>query len=280
MNSDRCPVAAIANALQHGPGWCVGRWLDDQFESDELAVADVQKFSRKLGVAVAQDENGELVGLVRNEGLILNGPTARGYRTPVELPLHNDRADVVVLHCVRQAARGGELGILEFAPLLAALKSSAPALLEKLMQPFPFDLRRPPCSQDRGWAALPVITDLPEFQGIWYCNLFIRNAARFGGDSALTEEQNTTLNEFENFIQNMGLVRRFILRPGETLVMNSHKTLHSRNSFVDNPHLGAARFLVRVWLAPLWSKRLPSYYEPLFHAIEPGQPRGGFGSPP
>lgn len=270
-------VARITTALRDGPGWCVGDWLADHSERDDAAIAQVLEFSKQLGLVVPQDENGSVIGLVRDEGALLNQPTSRGYRTSDELPLHNDRADVVVLHCVRQANRGGELGILELPPLLSALKSNAAPLLAKLTQPFPFDLRRARTPHDKGWCAVPIITDTPKFQGIWYCNLFIKNAERFGSDATLTCEQSATLDEFETFIRDMRLVRTIKLRPGETLVMNSHRSLHSRRSFVDDSKLSNGRFMVRTWLTPPWASSLPKYYEPLFSVIEPSQPRGGFG---
>jgi Taurine catabolism dioxygenase TauD, TfdA family len=272
------PVAMITTALRDGPGWCVGKWLDDQFESDNAAIASVLAFSEQLGVVVPQDEIGSLTGLVRDEGNLLNEPTSRGYRTPDELPLHNDRADLVVLHCVRQASHGGELGILELAPLISALKSNKPALLEKLKEPFPFDLRRVFSPHEKGWCPVPIITDRPEFQGVWYCNLFIKNAERFGRGAKLTCEQCTTLDEFEKFIRDMRLVRTIRLKPGETLVMNSHHSLHSRRSFVDDRKLSKGRLMVRIWLTPPWASDLPTYYEPLFGCIQLSQPRGGFGS--
>ena len=69
------------------------------------------------------------------------------------------------------------------------------------------------------------------------------------------------------------------LQPGDLQLLNNHVIYHGRTEYEDADGPDRDRLLLRLWIAPPNSRALPSGFETLWGATEPGAPRGGIAQP-
>ena len=190
----------------------------------------------------------------------------RGYRSGGELRAHSDPPTLVVLHCLRPARSGGESSIVCVAAIVARMEERAPGLSQELFAPLP-SWRVPGQYGIPGEGPdtpQPVLTTL---LGRLSCVLYrphIHAAAAVTGRE-LTSRQLEALELFEVCSMADDLTLRFMLEPGQTLVVHNRTVLHARTDYLDWPELDRRRHLLRLWVdAP---KALP---------VDPGHELGDF----
>ena len=108
-------LASVVERLVHGHGFVLLRGLPVQ----ELAEAELERLfwgiGQHLGIPIPQNDAGDVLVHVRDEGLDFDDPTVRAYQTNDRLGYHSDSSDVVGLLCVRPAMEGGVSTIVSAA---------------------------------------------------------------------------------------------------------------------------------------------------------------------
>jgi hypothetical protein len=268
-------VTSIESALCDGPGWRVLDGSEWPALGATASERDLVEFAFALGVPLSQNGIGEMCCRVEDRGVLQERATARGYLTGEALPLHNDRSDVLILHCVREASgQGGDTTLVRIDEIHSILQASAPLSCEVLRRPLPYDLRGSHREGERQWIEIPVFSGEGGSLRGWYCRRFIESCERFDDCPRLSAVQREALDTLDGLIEEKNLIERVHLKAGQTLVLNNHRVLHGRTSIQENTP-EAKRLMYRLWVSPPWSPELSSEYLPLFGRLSPGAYRGG-----
>uniref|UniRef100_A0A7S1TN70 TauD/TfdA-like domain-containing protein n=1 Tax=Phaeomonas parva TaxID=124430 RepID=A0A7S1TN70_9STRA len=132
-------IAALRRELMHGLGFFVlrglpvGEWSTAQ---QELAYWGL---GLHLGLPGAQNNEGDLLGHVRDIGG--DASTERQYKTRAEVLFHCDAADAVGLLMVQAAKDGGTSRLVSSASVFNRLLRDAPDVAPRLFRPLPMDTR-------------------------------------------------------------------------------------------------------------------------------------------
>ena len=148
----------------------------------------------------------------------------------------------IVMHCVRDAAEGGENLLLDHEIAYIQLRDQNPELIRSLMQENAMTI--PPNVEDgetlRAEQSGPVFSVDPLSQ-----RLHMRFSARTRNiiwhDDAITREAVACLNAL--LTPDNPYVFKYRLKPGEGIICNN--VLHCRSGFSDDPASGRTRLLFR-----------------------------------
>ena len=196
-----------------------------------------------LGVPVAQ--NGAR-GFLRE---IQDNSASGGTRVDSASALrwHNDRADLVGLLCVRDAAVGGTSKIVSVPAIHDEMLAREPESLEILYRNFyrfsPSDEIRP----TEGCYALPVFSQHQGHFSSHYSRTYIDQAVGVAGVPSLSPAQIRALDLLSELADELCV--EMALAPGDMQWLNNHVIYHGRTPFKDRHGQGAGRLLYRQWLS-------------------------------
>lgn len=262
----------VETRLEGGLGFCVLRGVPPVGD-DGVNARLVLALSLLFGRPVAQTLAGDIVARVENRCGDRLDPSVRGHSTAAELAFHSDRADRVVLYCVRPGAVGGDSSVVSALHLRDELKARFPHLLKRLEQPIPQDRRGEQGPDERPYCEIPVFATV---QGAFVCRYlrrFIEDALRHPGAPALLPETVDALDHLDALMAEPGAAALHRLEAGDIQILNNAVVLHARSAFKDDP--SAPRLLLRTWLSPRTARPLPDTFAPLYGAIRAGEYRGG-----
>jgi len=213
-----------------------------------------------LGAAVSQSPRGDLIGYVRDEGLSMDDPNARGYKTAGELQFHCDQlpTDILGLFCVNGARRGGESHIVSALAIHNVIRDERPDLLPHLYEPIHVDWRGDEPAGQPPWYRVPMFSVAEEKITSRFTNrFFVSSTTRHGKDLAPTPEQWAAL-EFAHAVAERPEMRlTMMFEPGDMQFINNHTTLHGRSTFEDWDEPDRKRLLLRLWIAVDDARRRP-----------------------
>lgn len=278
---DRPPLrqlcGRITACLRDGPGLFLLRGLPVADRAEPDLARMLWGLGSLLGVPVPQTVSGELIRRVEDRGADLALHSVRGHETSAALPLHADRCDVVALLCVRPAREGGDSTVVSTARAHEILRRRRPDLLRVLYEPFPNDQRGEEPPGSRPWLPLPVFSLVDGALVTRYVRRFIEACERFPDAPRLTSRQVMALDALDDALSDADATLQMRLQAGDLQFLNSHTTLHGRDAFADQGG-PPRRLMLRLWLAPPWSYRLPPAFAPLYGSVEPGAVRGGIAA--
>jgi len=160
-----------------------------------------------------------------------------GYYNPAELQIR-----AFVIHCVRDAARGGDNGLLDPEMVYLQLRDARPRYVEALMQADAVTI--PPNSEGgtelRGARTGPVFSIDPD-SGTLHMRYTARTRSIRWKDDRDTRAAAAMLAELVG--DDSPFVFRHRLAPGQGVICNN--VLHSRGAFRDDPEAGRSRLLYR-----------------------------------
>jgi hypothetical protein len=238
-------LARVAEQLENGPGMFLLRGFPvDRWDAADAARA-LWGIGTYLGRAIPQNARGDLVGHVRDEGLELSDPHARGYQTRAAQSLHVDRCDVVGLLCMNKAKSGGISRVVSSMRIHNEMLARCPWYLGALYQRFAIDLRGEEQPGEPPVYYRPVFS---YYAGKLSCGAnatYIRaGQARVGRPLGPVESE--ALDTFyaiaEEHVLSMDLER------GDFQLLNSYVTLHDRTGYEDHPEPEKKRHMMRLWL--------------------------------
>ena len=284
-------LADVSDALEDGVGLCRIRGLPvARYDAEDLRRLWMG-IARHLGHPLYQDAHGLLMRDICDEGAdvgarfgaIRSGAgsflssRARALST-APLRFHTDRADVVGLLCVDQAAHGGESRIASTVAIHDLMLERRPDLLELLYQP----IYRSRLGEEQGgqWSvyALPVFGVRDGKFTSHYSRTFVEAAQLLPGVPRMSPGQWEALDLLAELAEE--LCFRMMFEPGDIQLLNNHVVYHARDAFEDDPGSGRQRRLMRLWLAMPGSRPLPEDHAVLWRDVNAGALRGGIGLAP
>ncbi len=264
----------VERILEGGIGFCLLRSLPicgDVVVDERVALL----FGLLFGRPVSQTKNGNLIARVEDLGHKLENPTVRGHQTSAELAFHCDRADRVLLVCVRTAQVGGRSRVVSARAAADALRAEAPDLAARLYRPLPQDRRGEQAPGESPFSALPIFSDTDGVFVGRYVRRFIEDSQRHPHAPRLTFEDIAAMDALDTVIQREGMALEMPLVPGDAEIINNNVVFHGRTAFVDPPNPDQHRLLLRLWLSHMSARPLPSSFGDLFGAVDAGTYRGG-----
>ena len=215
-----------------------------------LGEADVMRMyyglGQHLGIPVPQNDAGETLVHVRDEGLDMGNPVVRAYQTSARLDYHSDSADVVGLLCIRPAKEGGVSTVVSAAAVFNEAARRRPDLVPVLMEPWWWDRRKPDLATS--FFQCRIFGVEADTVTSYYGRSYIESATRGPNVPELTDQQMAALDLVDSIANEPEFVLPMDFRPGDIQFLNNYKVWHARTAYVDHPEPERRRDLYRLWL--------------------------------
>ena len=187
------------------------------------------------------------------------------------LRFHTDRADVVALLCVRQAAAGGTSRLVSSVAVHNEIQRRRPDLLKLLYGPY----YRSRLGEESGGAQsvypLPVFGLRDGKLTSHYSRTYVEAAQRLPQVPKMTTTQWEALDLLAEVAEQFCLEVR--MEPGDLQFLNNHIVYHARAAYEDDQT--SQRLLYRIWLSVANHRALPENHKILWGNVEAGELRGG-----
>jgi hypothetical protein len=276
------PMAAAVTRLQEALATGPGVQVLSGFPVEGLSDGELRLLwwglSLHIGTPVAQSHRGDVIGDVRDIGTGISGRTGRGYTSNAELNFHADAADVTGLFTLRTGRSGGVNRIASSAAVHDELLRRRPDLLEVLYRPFAWSWQGNEPPGAGRWYELPVFGRAGDDVACAFVRTNIVLAEANAGAPPLRPEQREAVELLAAVAAEPGMWVERSFGPGTMWFVDNHRVLHMRTAFEDWPEPARRRHLLRVWLCPPNSRRLPDSFAPFFGDVQPGAVRGGYPS--
>ena len=234
-------LTRLANELEDGRGFFLLRGLPLDDYSEDQAHTIYYGIGLHLGIPVAQNPRGDILGGVENIG-DPNDKQTRVYETNLYLPYHTDPSDVVGLLCLRKAKRGGLSSLVSVAAIYNQLLSQHPEYLGLYYKTYHYA---------HLGEALPTPSPLFSYhQGKLSCR-YLRQYIELGHEmmnQPLCTVEREALDLFDQIMLQQEMRLDMMLEPGDMQFANNYLVLHSRTSFDDHTAPDQRRKLLRLWL--------------------------------
>ncbi len=240
-------LTSVVEQLVHGRGFVLLRGLPVA----ELDEAELERLfwgiGQHLGIPIPQNDAGDVLVHVRDEGLDFDDPTVRAYQTNDRLGYHSDSSDVVGLLCVRPAMEGGVSTIVSAAAVHNAAIAARPDLADVLGGSWWWDRRKP--DLDTSFFQRRIFGVEPDGRfASYYGRSHIESAVRGPQVPALTDGQIEALDLLDSFANDPAFVLNMHFRPGDAQFLNNHLIWHARTPYLDFLEPQRKRDLYRLWL--------------------------------
>lgn len=253
-------LARILDDVVNGRGFALVRGVPvAELTRDEIGLL-YWGIGQHLGIPIRQNDAGELIVSVIDDGKDFSDPTVRGYQTNDTLEFHSDSSDLVALLCLRPALRGGASMIVSGVAIHDEIVRRRPDLAEVLHRSFWFDRRK--ADQTSSFFECPVFGWADGGRiAVYYGRAHIESAQRGAGVPPLRADQLEALDLFDALASDPRFALAMDFRPGDIQVLNNHLILHSRTAYEDGPDPAQRRELLRLWLTVREPLPLPPEFQ-------------------
>ena len=242
-------LSDILGELEHGRGAKLIRGLPVERLGEEDATTIYWGIGTYLGEAVAQNMMGELLGHVKAVGANWDQNfNLRGYQTPVHLPFHCDKSDVVGLLCMQTAKSGGTSSFASTITIHNEILRTRPDLLPELYKPFCIDHRGEEFEGEDPYYVAQVFNI---HKGRFFSRFgqkYVESAQRFPQVPRLTDAQTEAMNLFSKLALSDDIRLDMEFERGDMQFLNNHYTVHSRTDYEDYEEEERRRHLIRMLL--------------------------------
>ena len=239
----------ILNELENGRGFKLIRGLPVEKLSEEDATIIYWGIGTYFGNTVAQNMMGDLLGHVKAVGSNWDQNfNLRGYQTPVHLPYHCDKSDVVGLLCLQIAKAGGTSSIASSISIHNEILKKRPDLLSELYKPFFVDHRGEEFDGEDPYYIAQVFTI---HKGRFFARFgqkYVESAQRFPDVPRLTDAQIEAMNMFSALALSKEIRLDMDFKRGDMQFLNNHFIVHSRTEYQDYDEEERRRHLIRMLL--------------------------------
>lgn len=243
-------IAGWAHEIDNGRGFVLIRGLDAKRYDEDALLALYWGIGVHLGLPVAQNADGHLLGHVRDQGRDYQAKNVRGYTTSAQLKAHCDAADVVGLLCRHPAKSGGESLIASSLAVYNHIAQEHPEYLPYLMEGFHFDLRGEGATDNPDETTFHKVPVFSWFEGRMSCR-FNEKTIIDGMRKAGQPLEGKAL-EAVKAVGELAMSKPFrydmVFQQGDIQFLSNHTVLHARNAFEDWPEEERRRDLWRLWL--------------------------------
>jgi hypothetical protein len=198
-----------------------------------------------LGVPGAQNEDGDLLGHVKDVSATARHADERLYRTAKSIRFHCDAADVVGLLCLGTSRAGGASRLVSSVTVFDHLVATQPDLASRMFEPMLLDARRPPDAKTQYTPVQPSCFDGARLRTFMHLDYYT-SVERHAG-VVLDERARAMLDAWEEYAERTGVHFDMQLQPGDLQLVSNHTVVHARTAYDDDP--ASPRHLLRLWLS-------------------------------
>ena len=236
----------IYGQLKDGLGIALLRGLpmDDIDLIDAAAI--YWGIGRHMGDAMSNNPEGDMLGLIRDEGLDYNDPNHRGYQTNVTMDYHCDQTDIVGLLCIKTAKSGGLSKVVSSIAVYNELLKQRPDLVEVMAKPYCWTKHAEMNSNEKPYYESPVFNVLDEKLCIAFGPKHMEKGHDLSAAPDMTAAQLEGIRLTEQICEDQHFA--MTLERGDIQFANNAVALHTREGFEDWPELERRRQLWRLWL--------------------------------
>jgi hypothetical protein len=201
-----------------------------------------------LGVPAAQNTAGDRIDHVRDSE---NNPLGRRQYGTQELVLHTDNVvgETLALMSIQKSKSGGYSQLASALAIHNEMALKAPKLLDALYTGFPYHRK------GKQHAGDPIVTPFPvpvfsKINGlvsVRYIRDYMEKAAE-AMQVELPADLRAALDMFDEISNREDMSVKFMLEPGEIMLINNLTSLHARTEFEDYDEPEKKRHLVRLWI--------------------------------
>ena len=239
----------ILDEIENGRGFKLIRGLPVEKLSEEDATIIYWGIGTYFGDSVAQNMMGDLLGHVKAVGSNWDDNFhLRGYQTPVHLPYHCDKSDVVGLLCLQIAKTGSTSSIASSISIHNEIFKKRPDLLSELYKPFFIDHRGEEFEGEDPYYIAQVFTI---HKGQFFARFgqkYVESAQRFPDVPPLTDTQIEAMNMFSSLALSKEIRLDMDFQRGDMQFLNNHVIVHSRTEYQDYDEEERRRHLIRMLL--------------------------------
>lgn len=234
-------ITNLVEELENGRGFLFIRGLPIARYSDEEASIIYYGLGLHMGIPVAQNPKGEMLGHVRAVG-DPNNKNTRVYQTNNLLPYHTDLSDVVGLLSLRKAKSGGLSSLVSVITAYNEILEKHPELLGLFYRRYFFahlGEEVPTLS--------PIFSYYQDKLSCRYLREYIELGQEKGG-MQLSKVEVEAFDLLDSILHDDNIRFDMMLEPGDMQFANNYFVLHSRTDFEDYEEPERKRHLLRLWL--------------------------------
>jgi hypothetical protein len=193
----------------------------------------------------AQNEEGDLLGHVKDLSATARHADERLYRTNKSIRFHCDAADVVGLLCLSTSRHGGASRLVSSVAVFDHLLATEPDLAARMFEPMLLDARRPPGASTQYTPVQPSCFDGTRLRTFMHLDYYT-SVERHPGVK-LDDRASAMLAAWEEYAERPDVHLDMQLAPGDLQLVSNHDVVHARTAYQDDPD--HPRHLLRLWLS-------------------------------
>ncbi|MGH7032598.1 MAG: TauD/TfdA family dioxygenase [Stellaceae bacterium] len=233
---------------------------------------------KHLGAARSQSRVGDLLGDVKNFGVVTESAGGRGYQSNQRLNFHTDSCDVTGLFVLHTAKSGGLSKLASSVAVRNEIARRRPDLLEVLYQPFFWSWNKQEPPGEKPYYPQPIFSECEGSFSCRYIDGQIKNAQAFPDVPRFTPAQIEARALIDTLANSEEFNFSMMFEPGDLQLVNNHTCFHARTAFEDWPDPERCRHLLRMWLSVPNSRPLSPLMGTIYQDQRRGVVRGGFPS--
>ena len=270
--------AMARDRLENGSGLQLFRGFPNERHSkDELRLI-YWGMGKHLGTARSQSRVGDLLGDVKNFGVITESAGGRGYQSNQRLNFHTDSCDVTGLFVLHTAKSGGLSKLASSVAVRNEIARRRPDLLEILYQPFFWSWNKQEPLGGKPYYPQPIFSECEGSFSCRYIDGQIKNAQAFPDVPRFTSAQTEARALIDTLANSEEFNFSMMFEPGDLQLVNNHTCFHARTAFEDWSEAERCRHLLRMWLSVPNSRPLSPLMGTIYQDQRRGAVRGGFPS--
>ena len=227
--------------LENGRGFLLIRGLPIERYTDEEASIIYYGLGLHMGMPVAQNPKGEMLGHVKAVG-DANNKNTRVYQTNNLLPYHTDLSDVVGLLSLRKAKTGGLSSLVSAISAYNEIIEKHPELLGLFYRKYFFA---------HLGEEVPTLSPIFSYHKDKLSCRYLRGYIELGQEQSGMELSKVEVEAFDlldSILRDENIRIDMMMEPGDIQFANNYSVLHSRTDFEDYEDPERKRHLLRLWL--------------------------------
>jgi len=201
-------------------------------------------FGLHLGIPGAQNEDGDLLGHVRDLNAPVDDTDTRLYKTNANIEYHCDAADVVGLLCLNKAKSGGKSRIVSSVSVYNEVLKRRPDLIEVLYKPMLVDTFGE--GRVNYFPVIPCRYHNGQLKTFYHIDYF-RSTRRYDEVQPFTQQEEELLTLYQEIASDPAFYLDMDLQPGDIQLLSNHTNLHARTDYIDYEDADKKRHLLRLW---------------------------------
>lgn len=245
-------VREMRQVMDHGPGLVLLRGLPVDRWREEATREMYVKLSSLIDSPRYQNAAGDLTHVIRDEGGGFGRSQSNDeitYHTDVGFPTKADPAGpprYLGLLCLHKAKEGGASLVVSGHSVHNRIMQDNPGALRQLYRGYPFGSRSGSFADGRRVEESPVFQWVEAGLRVRYNRHWIDVGQKATGQP-LSGAAGAALDVLDEVLAAPGMAVRFVMEPGDLLMINNRVVLHSREAFIDHEDPRERRTLFRLW---------------------------------